>query len=182
MGADTGPAGSDRVFVRFTKEPRENEVKSAAEGRPIFEEVEYVEIQVPGDKTSTVHRPLTVDDKKRFAKPYRAWKEGETATLSGTPLAQWAPISRGQVEELAYFNIRTVEQLAAVSDGNMQRMGPLSKLRNMAQDFIAQAKGNAPAVALRKELDAKDEIIANLQRQLKEQGDRIDALAKKAKG
>lgn len=181
MPSDTG-GQRERVYVRFDLRPRQDDEASAREGRPIFNDVEYITIRAPGERDE-VMRPISVEDRQRFAAQYSVWKktEGNVTGLSGMPLAQWSQVTRSQVEELAFFHVRTVEQLADVSDSSLQRMGPLRKLRDLAKDYVAKAKGDAPAVALRQELAAAHETIEDLKRIVKEQGERLDALSSASK-
>jgi hypothetical protein len=158
-----------RVFVQFGLHPRKNEDKSREEGRPIFEDVEYVKIMVPGDLSNIVHRPVQERDRRRFATQYRAFKSGEEQRVEGTPLKEWPAISRGQVEELAHFNVRTVEQLAGLADGLIKNIGPIQAIKQKAIDWIAQAKGGAPLDKMRSELAEKDAENALLRKQLEEQ-------------
>lgn len=169
-------------MVRFSLEPVKDEAASEKEGRPIFREVEYVEIMVPGDKSSIVKRALRDTDKKRFRRQYAAWKEtGNDAALIGMPLAQWPQVTKAQVEELRYFGVHTVEQLAGVSDGNIRNIGPVMELRQRARDYVEAAKGNAPLGQLRAELEEKNHQLEALQRQVKELGAALDDLKKKRK-
>lgn len=165
-GSDS--VGDPRVVIRFNLEPKQNEERSRVEGRPIFEDLEYVEIMVPGDRNNIVHRPVRPEDRQKYARQYAAFKGGQGEALSGTPLAEWPGISRSEVAELAHFNIRSVEQLATVGDGHLQRMGPLLALRQRARDFIEKAKGNAPLEQMRAELATRDNLIATQQVQLDE--------------
>ncbi len=161
---------TEGLVVRFEMFPQRNEAKSKAEGRPVFDEVEFIEIRVPGDKTLTVHRPVRGDDKARFAAAYRNWKATGVSdgAFSGTPLKEWPQVSRSQCEELSFFGVKTVEQLANVSDGNLRNIGPLLALREKARDYIAAAKQGAPVAQMRDELAARDSEIALLKEQMKQ--------------
>lgn len=161
---------TEGLSVRFEKRPKRNEKASLEAGRPIYDEVDYIEIRAPGDKDNIVHRPVTESDKLRFATQYRRWQStgGDGEALTGTPLAEWPAVSRSQVEELRYFGVRTVEQLAAVTDGNLKNVGPLLMLRQKARDFVAKAKDEAPMAQMRDELAAKDMRIAHLEAQMAE--------------
>lgn len=140
-----------------------------AAGRPIYDDVEFVEIIIPGDKTQAVHRAVTDNDRREYAAQYQAWKAGQDQTAaSGTMLEKWTGITKAQVEELKHFKIRTVEQLAQLSDGNASRMGPILALRQKAKDFLEQAKGNAPLEKMRNELASRDNEIETLKRQVAE--------------
>ena len=170
--------GQERLFIKFGMHAVKNEEKSLEAGRPIFEDREFVNIMVPGDKQNVIHREVRPDDKERFSRQYAAWKGGNGDQLVGTPLAEWPAVTRSQVEELAYHGVRTVEQLAAVSDGNASKMGPIQALRQKARDFVEQAKGNVPLEKMRAELVERDNLIATMRKQLEDQGNAISKLQK----
>lgn len=152
----------DTARARFHMQARKDEKASSAAGRPIFTDVEYVEIHVPGDKLNIIHRPARPKDKKRFAGAYRAFKAGQEQGVAGTPLAEWPQVTRSQVEELKYHGVHTVEQLAAVTDGNVQNIGPILALRAKAQAYLEAARVGAPSAALAE----RDARIAALESKL----------------
>ena len=170
-------AKDDSLYVRFYSHPKQDPVKSAEEGRPIFNDTEYVSIMVPGDKTSIIERPARDMDRQRFAKHYAAFKNDAEEVLEGTPLAAWPGLTRSQVEELRYFNIRTVEQLATVSDSHAQKFMGINTLRNKAQAYIEAAAGNAATDKMALELESRDNEITALKQAVEE----LQALAKKPK-
>ena len=118
-----------RVFVQFNVQPLQDEKASKEAGRPVFKDTEFIRIVVPGDKQNIVHRPVNPDDPEKYRDAYQAFKRGVSDAVSGTPLAEWPLVTRSQVEELGYFGVRSVEQLANVSDGNLKNMGPYIALR-----------------------------------------------------
>jgi hypothetical protein len=184
---------SERLFVRFSMHPVLDEVRThggklsdgtivEAAGYPVHKEVEYIEIAVPGDKTNIIHRPLRDEDKRRFRQQYQAWKanpEGNQDGTVGFPLKDWPGISRAQVEDLKYFRVHTVEQLANLSDGNAANIGPIQDLKRKAQAFLQAAKAAAPLAKLEHELKARDNEIETLKRQREEQADRLASLEKR---
>ena len=163
MGAAESAAG---LFVRFGKVAKEDKEESLQAGRPVFKEVDYITIAVPGDKTSEVCRPVRPTDKERFRGAWERYNAGHAQAVDGTPLKDWPGMTRDKVEELAYFKVYTVEQLADVSDTNLRNMGPFLALRQRARDFLERAKGAAPMEKLRQELEARDELLARLQAQV----------------
>jgi hypothetical protein len=72
----------------------------------------------------------------RFRKRYDDWKAGNVAQ-TGTPLKLMPFLSESQVEELAYFRITTVEQLANVADSSIQNMRGLTGYKTQAQAYLA---------------------------------------------
>jgi hypothetical protein len=66
------------------------------------------------------------------------------------------------VEEFAFFNVRTVENLAEMNDGVLQKFMGGQALRQRARDFLAAAKDAAPLSQLRAELEKRDAEIEAL--------------------
>lgn len=169
--------GDDSLFVVFYQGTMKNHGKSEAEGRLIVDDVECVRIIVPGDKNSVVDRPASPQDKARFSKQYAMFRAGHSVDeqLSGTRLTDWPHLSRGQCEELGYFGIKTVEQLAAVRDDIVGRVPGLTTLKQTAGIWLANAKGGAEAAATQKRLTDQDSRIAQLEKIIREQADREEA-------
>ena len=160
--------GDKSLLVKFYIEPKQDEAASMEEGRPIFKEVEYVDIRVVGSRNGHVCRPARPDDKSRFPAHYKAFKERVEIPLDGTPLSEWAVITRAQAEEMAFFNVKTVEQLAAMADSVAQKFMGINSLKQKAKDWVAEAKENAPALKLAEELRVRDEENAELRSQVEE--------------
>lgn len=169
-----------KLFVSFSLKPHPDKEKTEAEGRPIYTPREYVTIMVPGDKLNVINRPVQDLDKRRFAVKYQAFKAGQSQDASGTPLESVAWISREQVEELKYFNVRTLEHLANLADVHAQRFMGINSLRQKARDAIQLAKENAPALRLTAELRQRDDKISAMEKQLEEMAAKILALTPKA--
>ncbi len=186
--AENGPQqrdpGDQHLLVKFELKPKQDMAKSAEEGRPIFEEVEYVHIMVPGQKDNVYFQPATDYDRQRFPEHYAAFKnrvEGNDGELlNGTPLASWPAVSRAQVEELKYFNVRTVEQLAHMPDSNAQNFMGVQALRAKAKLFLEAAESNAATEKLQSELEKRDNEIAALQKAVEEQARMIEEMKQDA--
>jgi len=162
--------GDETLLVRFFKHPMRNQARSLAEGRPIFEDTDYIEIMQPGNKDSIIRRPASDRDKQRFAEHFRKYQARETEeSIEGTPLEEWPAVSRAQVEELKFLNIRTVEQLAALADSNAQNIMGVQGLKSKAAAYLEASKESAAAEALaaaraeneqiRKEMEEMREIM-----------------------
>ena len=140
---------SKGIFPRFYIETVQNNFKSNEAGRAIFDEVEYVEITIAGDRNSKIQRKVTDIDKKRFATAYNRFKEGLEPATSGTAVEQWPMISRGQAEEMKHMGIHTVEALAELSDTAIQQMGMgYRALVEKAKAFLAVANETADVTHL----------------------------------
>lgn len=165
-----------RLRVQFYIRPIQNKAESLRLGRPVFEDRECIRIFTPGDRDNIIDRPIWDDaniprsDTVRFKAQYEAWKAGKNQDdVVGTPLSQWTAVTPAQVETLSYFKIRSVEQLAGVSDGNLQKLGPgFLELRQAARDYLAMAADNAHVTKMRAELTERDNRLEVLERQMKE--------------
>jgi hypothetical protein len=140
--------------------------KETFKGYPVFKEVPFCRVVVPGNKDEMVDGPAWIDERNPFAQNNRfphAWarfKAGETEGVSGTPLKEWAQCTRSHVEQLAFFKIRTVEQLASTHDGNLGHLGPgYLALRQKAREHLEQANSNE---TLKSELDKLKAQLAAL--------------------
>lgn len=167
----TGGPNRDSAIPRFYMKAVKNEFETQRQGRPIFRDVEYVEINVPGDRRTVVDRAVTDEHRRRWPREYEAFKAGQELPVEGTALEEWGGVTRSQVEELRPFKIRTVEQLAALSDDQLGKAVPMSgfSLREKAQRFLEQAKGAAPMEKLAAE---NEDLKASMQ----VRDDRIKAL------
>ena len=147
--------------------PHPNRKESRKQGRPIFDEVPYVDIRTPGDRTSHIFRPAAEIDKRRWQRHWEAFEKGnDVEGHRGTPLSVWPAISRAMVEELKYFNVYTVEQLADLSDTNAQNFMGVREWITRARAFLAQTEGSRQAEALAAELEARDSRISELEAKL----------------
>lgn len=168
-----------RLHVRFFMDPVEQTARSIKEGRRVFEDTEFIEIMIPGDKLNVIKRQVFDIDRARFAQQYARFKQGLADQTVGTPLSELVFISAAKVKEYDYFGIKTVEQLAGAADGGDagQRMMGFHADKQKANAFLAAAKGNAPINELRDKLDNSEAMVQNLSRQLADLSARMDAQA-----
>lgn len=146
----------------FSIIPVRNEQLSEKEGRPIFEDTEFVTFHAVGDRSNVITRPVREVDKIKFAQLYDRFKSKIGQTEIGTPLTEWSVVTRSQVEELRYMGIHTIEQLAALTDGNAQKFLGALGLREKARNYIQMSKEQAPVERMNAELRKRDEEIASL--------------------
>lgn len=166
----------ENLAVRFFTMPIRNETKSAAEGRPIYDDTDMVEIMVRGDRNNIVHKPVDAIIRQRFPIAYRAYREGRELEQSGTPLREWPIVSASMVEELKYFGFHTVEQLAAASDSVIGRFAGLTQIRERAKAFLAYAKDAAPLEQLQTQLDQERSAREAAEANVADMGRRLAAL------
>jgi len=169
-------AGDEKLLVKFYIKARPDKAKTLEEGRPMFKDVEYIDIRIPGSRDG-VGRPASDDDKSRFPLHYAAFKERtDDEHLEGTPLTEWSLVTRSQAEELAFFNCKTVEQLAAMTDGNAGNFMGIQVLKAKAVKWLEQAAEDAPALKLAAELEERDAKITEQATLIEELSARLSAL------
>ncbi len=169
-------AGPGSVRPRFYLDPVQDELATAQEGRPIFREIERVEIFLPGNPwTQPVHN-VTDEHRSRWPREYELFRQGMEQTAAGTPLAEWPILNRAQVLELKAIQLQTVEEMAELSDHACQRAMGLTQLRAKARAYLDDAAAMALTEQLSSQLEMQRTENASLQRQVKELGDLVTKL------
>lgn len=179
--ADFNPAnpfvGDERLAVEFYMGVAQNDTKSTEAGRPIYDDVEFIKIF--NSKDNIIDRPVRDTDKQRWPRRYAAWKSGnQEAGVSGTRLEHWPVLTRAQAEELKYFKIFTVEQLAEWPDSTGGQIMGFQKYKNLARQTIQLAKGEAPLVKMQEELAARDATISSQTNMIEKLSKRLEKLEK----
>jgi hypothetical protein len=152
------------LMVRFFYKNVENKMASKTQGRPIFREKTYIEIRVAGQRDVQACRPATHADKQRFPAHLEAFEKRMEPPTEGMPLTEWAKITRSQAEELAFKNVKTVEQLASMKDSNLQQFMNGYKLREQAIKWL---ETNSEETDDREKAELKQQV-ADLQSQMAE--------------
>jgi len=157
------------VAVAFGMYYQLDEAQTAKAGHEVYRDVEFVKIAVPGDKNSVVFQPASDTHRKRFPKAYAEFKARTAGaeTREGLPIEQWAPISRSIALTLRAAHIHTVEALAAVHDGLIDRIGANGReLRAKAKAFLEQAKDSSVVLKLAAEKKELQDQLAAMQMQI----------------
>lgn len=150
-------AGDTRhLHITFMIEPVHNVAKSRAEGRPIFDEQEMVEIKFVGDPKKVLvapaHDKFTRDGQtgewisyaQAYHRHYEAFKTGEAAKGEGTPISELTFITASKRAELKALHIHTAEALAGLEGANLARLGMYGReLKDQATAYISHAKETA---------------------------------------
>jgi hypothetical protein len=172
------------VFKNFSVA---NPARSAAEGRPIEDDMEVCEIRIPGSRdikvapaTAVSHKfvdPITGYERKityaeRFSYQYRQFKSNEAQTRTGTPL-DYAPfLTEARRAELRALNIYTLEALAHVDGQELKNLGLGGRdMKNKAEEFMATAAATVgPSMKMEAEMEAlqaKNQTLADDNERLK---------------
>jgi len=171
-------AQADLIVPQFKTTTRKNEKKTAEAGRPIFDEFEVVEVRVSGDNlTRRVFPAHEVWSKRqnqygdweevtyaqRWPEQYKRFKEGQTQTVSGTPLDELPFLSQAKRSELRALSIYTAEALAELDGNQLKTLGQGGReLKNQAQAYLDNATGSAAVTRMAKEIEELRAQIASM--------------------
>jgi hypothetical protein len=185
------PNADASMHVTFYSKPIQNEFETNKQGRPIFIDMDWVRIIVPGDKNNIIDTYAREDHKQRWPIQWHRYlnqKEGTVET--GTPLTAWPIVSAAKAEELRSLNFKTVESIAGASDGQLQSLGMVAgmaphEFRSRAQRYLKAAQDESYSneqaetakrladenAAMKAEMDEMKQMMAELlQNQKKKPG------------
>ncbi len=122
-GQGTQP-GDEGTIATFYKHPVYMKYKSDQEGRPIYQDFDFISLQCSAQKHSVSTRKVTEADKKRFPHIWEAFVNDQEVKETGTAIENLPDLTGSQVLMLRGVNVPTIEALAAVPDGNANALGP----------------------------------------------------------
>lgn len=160
-------AGVTPIFKNMAIEQKG---KSQKAGRPIFDDIEVVELRIPGTKDYSVH-PATefcgwvVDEEtgeqvrltyaEKYARQYKQFKERQHQTMSGTPLDYLPFLTEGKRAELRALSIYTLEMLAELDGQPLKNLGIGGRdLKNKAVEYLASSDHSATVMRQKLEIEA----------------------------
>ena len=173
------------MIVEFYMHSVKDKAASEDQGRPIWNEVPYIMVRVPGQNQQVVRRPIRtgqnpMHDNNRFHNEYIAFLQKKEQPLEGVPLAEWPELNNSQILELAHYGIKTVEHLAEMNDSNTQNAMGLTDLKTKAKRWLASVDSGVPIAKLEAELGERDNQISTLTNVVEEMQKELKKL-KKAK-
>lgn len=158
------------LYVEFYMDALKDEEQTIEKGRPIFADRPFVSIRVLGDNKTHIQRPVKDEDKMRFPRQWEAFERSESQDLiEGTPITEWAMLTKSQAMELKAMAIHTVEKLAEVSDSNLWMGG--RELRDKAIKWLETSKDSSAVSkfeAKLKELEAENKALKSEMKALNE--------------
>ena len=171
-------AGDDGLLVKFFIEAAPDSAESAKAGRPVFKDVEWVDIRIPGNRDNVVCRPAREKDKQRFPRHYAAFQQriaGKEEKIVGTPLSAWPyeGLTPARVKELDFFNIRTVEQLASTSDNSGAKLPGFQAMKQAAKLYLETASKQAPVNAMNKRIVELEALVKRQETMIESLSDKL---------
>lgn len=163
----SNPQAESHLFVQFYTDALELKAESEKQGRPIFKDMPFVRVIVPGDTNNIIERVADETDKQRFPNAWAKYQNSEAKANEGTPLEQWPQITRSLLKECKYFEIHTVEALSNISDAHVAKLGMgFGDLRTKAKAWLEAAAGTAQITAQAAENAQLKQMLADLQAQI----------------
>lgn len=149
------------------------EAASKAEGRPIYKDVELVEIRIAGERNYTPTFPAhevwkhingePVTYAQRFPKEYAMFAAGREQVADGTPLSELPFLTEGERATLRRLKVYTAEALATLEGANLKNLGPKAReFKSQAEAYLNRASGASQSVALAAEVEALKAQLAEL--------------------
>jgi len=171
--------GDDSLILEFKTERRErpkHDDNGVVIGKEFYPQ-DVVHIYMPtggSPNPDMVSKTLTEDflyERPIIAEKYRLWKAANHDALNGTPLSILSFLNQYDIEELAHHRIKSVEQLAGVSDIALRNISipEIFQVREKARMLLQSQTDEAPFKKIQSENDA-------LKKQLLAMQDNIDTI------
>jgi hypothetical protein len=175
------PQGQGAPRIRVTKFWTAYEDVQGKPGEP--NAVDWCEwVKVGGNGATTQEKVARLKKSEELwpvlERAYEHWKKGQDEPVDGTPLAAWAGVNSGQADRLKLMHVRTVEDIAALTDSDLEKIGMGARsMREKARAFIANKQGSAK---IEEALAVRDAENAALKAQIEELTSTVKALAAQA--
>ena len=168
-----------RVVPKFFNHIIENKAASKEAGRPIFDDMEAVEVRFAGNRQTVsvfpAHaicgqhqdpetgdfRPMTYAE--RWPDQYKRFKAKSQQIAAGTPVDELPFLTQAKRSELKALSIYTAESLAALDGNELKNLGQGGReLKNQAQAYLDNASGSANVTRMAAELEDVKQQLAEL--------------------
>jgi len=183
-------------YVEFELRPEEDREASIDQGMPVFKDVEFAMITMPGGGL-VVDKPINEallyewkngDNRRKPPSPfayraYEAWKEGREAPVNGTDLKNWPGVTPAQLKTCQNATVRTIEDLAAANADTIRKLGMGGvAMMEKAKAYLASANQNKTSEevsALMVKLEALSDTVKRKDEQISDLLERLDDSTKK---
>ena len=172
-------ADKDLVIPLFKIHTTENKAKSKEAGRPIFDDMEVVEVRFAGDRNKISVFPAHAvcgqvqDDDgdyrsmtyaERWPEQYKRFKAKQTQVAEGTPVDELPFLTQAKRSELKALSIYTAEALASLDGQPLKNLGQGGReLKNQAQAYLDRASGTADVTKMASKISDLEQLVRELQ-------------------
>lgn len=150
-GVKTATHGNDsKLFVEFHLEQILQTAATDEKGEPVYQDVPYITITIPGDKKTEVIRPVKMQtdlagksDLERWPAQWERFQSGLKQLSEGDPIENLVinnvKIGRSEVRQLTMMNILTIQHLAELPDYLLDDVGLGARgLRESARKWLIE--------------------------------------------
>jgi hypothetical protein len=162
-------------FVKFVRVAIDDHEETRKQGHYVAKDVDFVNV-TPAYSKDVFKAPVvewfgTLENDVRnerfpqqwldmFKDHYSKWCNGQEIPLNGTAIKGWGVISPAQQETLTRMNILTVEDLAAINDEGIKRVGMGAiELRRKAGAWLAELGTKGPNTIKIATLEAENALL-----------------------
>jgi len=173
------------AWVQFEVRSIENKAESEKVGRYVGEDVDFVLVTPAYSKDCFEHKAEQwFENVKRDVKngrtpprwlelwqeSYKRFKDGQEPPVDGTPIKGWSILSPSQEKMLLSVGVRAVEDLAAINEEGLRRLGMGGiALKQKAESWLKAAEDHGPIASENAELHRKViELEASLEAALEQ--------------
>lgn len=171
-------ANADLIVPRFFIHTVQDAKASKEAGRPIFKDIECVEIKMAANKQTIGVFPAhefwmwgDIDGVRqkityamRFADQYKRFKASEAQVMTGTPLDELPFLTQAKRSELKALSIYTAEALATLDGLPLKQLGMGGRtLKEQAQAYLAKATDSAVVTRMAAEIESLKAALLNVQ-------------------
>ena len=166
------------VIPKFFIHTAENKAKSKTAGRPIFDDVEAVEVRFAGNRQTVSVFPAhavcgEMQDEdgdsspmtyaQRWPEQYKRFKAKAQQIAAGTPVDELPFLTQARRSELKALSIYTAEALAALDGQELKNIGQGGRdLKNQAQAYLDTAAGTADVTGMASKIEELERMVAEL--------------------
>lgn len=140
-------------------------VASKLEGRPIFKEMEVVEVRIAGDmRFQPVFPAHAMFDRfegqeityaQRWPEAYARFKATKEQIAAGTPLSELPFLNEAERASLRLAKVYTAEALAGLDGKNLNALGPKAReMKRQAEAYLERARSGAATAEMAAEVAA----------------------------
>lgn len=169
----------DHIVPLFRTIAQKNEAKTKLAGRPIYEDLEVVEVRFPGNRQTVSVFPAhaeagwVVNEQgdqvkqtyaERWPEQYRRFKAKQAQVKEGTPIEELPFLTQAKRSELKALSIYTAEALASLDGQELKNLGQGGReLKNQAQAYIDNASDSSIVTRLAAENELLKQRLSALE-------------------
>lgn len=126
------------LYAEFHLQPVLQPEESHQQGRPVYTDELYIRIQIKGQKNQIVDRKVKPIDKTDFPKAWARWTaKDQKVVTTGTPITALPGVGPSLELELEALGVRTVEDMASLSDAGLSNIRGGRILQQRAKAYLA---------------------------------------------